>query len=516
MKRFVWFTNNEMKRIAKENNVGLFPIDKNVAQLSEWTQLTFKPYGLNPYEHPHLLFVSRNSKHALGTVSWEQLFYQHWKLTVNQLVHAWPATQPLVSNQEGTYDTPQLMQLMLGTQFQQTQMGQDTFLLSQSMQQLTYMVKHMYDPVDVLCRDYPTLHIPWVALWMITDRVGNKQLIQKSTEWERTHFMQCLTNLLEQYGEGGMSQLFAYNQLDESCVVDVTHLDLRWFYNMYQYRYAPPVCMFKVPLDMVDDVDHAPYRTKDGPYVRISYRQLPHWLWECQTMLRRQWHTNMYRNFSKQNPEPLPEQIQLLVHYTQSELVKYVRPYTCRSQSTDMKPVSMDIEDCIEHAPPCIRRALQQMEWVPEPSMPDQLEVPSKQYWLKNDARNQIIYAASEANYPVELIELLMLHVRQRAPEGSASNTVHDVRRLVNVKSEMKYASMNCEQLRRAHIPGLSCVWKTKRDDLAKFMCHCQFIMEHGNVRTSQQHLEDRFHFKKPSFYWTTRNRVTVNKSPSE
>ena len=85
-------------------------------------------------------------------------------------------------------------------------------------------------------------------------------------------------------------------------MVDSKDSDLRWFYRRHRNK-PRPGCMFAVPMEQTHI--HAPWVVRDGPKLRISYMEVPEWLWHQQGLLRRQWRTLMYT----QNGVELPEQM---------------------------------------------------------------------------------------------------------------------------------------------------------------------------------------------------------------
>jgi hypothetical protein len=501
-------------RIPTNAHIGIYCLKNSIDTITNATRLVFNPNQYNPYDHSTILCImkERNNQtdyHVLGTIEWKTLELNQWSFTVSQLNHSWDDKS--LGEQHVSMDIDvndnDLFVIMLGTTFQQQLMTQQTpdFNMDYALNDLKYLVRNMHMSSQAIVSERSNQRsIPWIALWMVSDIIGDSQFSKTCMDWEELDFMNKMSIIIDKYGERGMAKLFAYNKLSTACVVDITDLDLRWFYTQHRKTPFPrPQCMFKVPLEDIQGFNHSPWQPIDGCCVRISFRELPQWLWHRQCMLRRRWNTNMYKNVDN-----IPLQMQTLVKLTQDELRQRQESQKVHIGSTgnnNNMPKTLDFEDFIMRAPPCVQRAIQQTQWEPV-DYDVQINTPSKRYWLKNEARNQIIRGAAESGYPKEFIQKLLLQTRRASPEGTNSEDLNDLKRLVSVKDQMKYPCMNCEQIRTTQIEGFECVWKTPHHDEAKYMCHSNFIIEHSECATMEQHREDMGHFKKPSFYWQKSN----------
>jgi len=519
MEGFIWFfgsLSDIQARVSSHPLVGIFCLSQSMTRMSGASPLQFDPTAYNPYDHASILVVLKHNGHwaALGTIRWSTLQDKQWVFTPNDLQHAW--LECIVPHHAPTRDMTldDMITVMLGTTFQMQRMQQQlpSFPLDRAIRDMEYVVYHLHHGVHVLDRNWSEKRrIPWVVMWMVTDAIGDSELIERCRAWEHCDFMKRMDHILTEWGERGMSKLFQWNQLDsENVVVNVSNADLRWFYTQHREHVAPG-CMFRIPLHQVDHgtVSHVPFEPGHGATVKISYRELPTWLWERQLMQRRTWHTRWYKH-TRGGGRALPPQIDSIVAHTKRALIEYRKKHgsgTRQMDSPTVSPSVLDIEDFVTRAPPCMARAILQDQWVPS-DPENQISAPSSRYWLKNNARNQLIRAAAESGYPESFIEDVLLHVRQTSPEGHPQDTLKDLRHLVRVKDQMKYPCMNCEQLREQDLSGLSCVWKTSQHDVAKFQCHSNFIVEHSDIQPTEHHLNDMSRFKKPSFYWKKTMRV--------
>ena len=517
MSLYVWYSgtlDSIKRRVPQDRPIGLYCVKngkkRDISQLTAASFFQFERAKFNPFSHARILVLfyekSSGTWYALGTVSWFTLQRSNWSFYLNQLVHDWGTEEMVLPRQVDQVPDTSLFTLMLGTAFHKHQMQQEVpyFRLERALDDCLFLVRHLGWSAQQLESNYGAKRsVPWVALWMVADVMGNAELTTAATAWEKLDFLNRVEKVVGAHGEPGLARLFKYNRVlvdERVSVVSPTYADLQWYYERHG-RQDPPTCMFLVPLAETDV--YAPYQPSDGGHVRISYRELGPWLWHCQCKVRREWRTQLYAQLSQGSFE-LPEQIKWLIECTWAELIKLQatrkRKFVTHENNRE---VVLDVEDFLSRAAPCVRRAIEQTRFF-RFDADHMIDNPSEPYWLKNDARNEIIRSAAEMGYPASFIEQILLQVRQRTDPGATLDTL---RHLVDVKSQTKYPCMNCEQVRAAKLKGFSCVWSTDRDDVAKFQCHMNFVVEQSNLKSREDHWQDAPHFKKPSFYLDRRKR---------
>lgn len=481
--------------------MGIVVIRVPLTQLSCATPVALPVTQYNPYDHPVLLVVTcppgpKPVYHVLGTVPWATLRKQRWTCAVGQLAHYYPELSPTTPalNAQRASVAPQTL-VMLGSEHQQAlaMAACPSFDLEDALLDLQQLV---YNKGGLAWAP----RVPWVALWVVIDAVGDDDLTTVSTAKERTAFFAQF----DEYTETDVAKLLHYNRVKQGAdgydVVSPSNADLRWFHEHCGGQVRPQF-MFRVPMHLVDHGEHAPVQPDDGTRVRISYQQVAAWLWERQCSVRRAWRTRAYAHNAYTQ---LPHQLQYLVRETQRMLLRVQRSkatqYTCDSGAHTARV--LDIEDFVQKAPPCMQRALLQDKWVPDDPQNQLPPIAAEErQWLQNDARNQVIRAAAEAGYPEDFLQQVMLYQRHHTEPG---DTLQDLKRLVGVGYQMRYPGMSCHQLRAANVPGLPCVWNTPRPDLAQAECHAHYIVTRGSSKSAEQHKRDATRFKKPSFYWLT------------